>query len=50
MSPKVSFNSIKREKRYYKFKLDVYRETEKEGNRPGPRGDPTGGGSPKKFL
>ena len=50
MSPKVSFNSIKREQRYYKFKLDVYRERRKEGNRPGPRGDPTRGGSPKNFY
>jgi len=33
------------EQRYYEFELDVYREP--HTHRPGPRGDPTRGGSPK---
>ena len=45
MSPKVSFNSIKREQRYYKFKLDVYKRT--HTHRPGSRGGLTRGWPPK---
>ena len=33
VSKKVLFNSIKREQRYYKFKLDVYRERRREGRK-----------------
>ena len=51
---KVLFNSIKREQRYHEFKLDVQRQTDKETkrqtDRPGPRGDPTRGGSPKNHI
>ena len=46
MYPKVWFNSIKREQRYHEFKLDVHTQR----NRPGPRGDPTRGGSPKNVY
>ena len=42
---KVLFNSIKREERYHKLKLDVQKHT--RYNRPGPGGGPTRGGPPK---
>ena len=48
---KVWFNSIEREQKYFEFKLYVYKHTYKKNrktNRPGPRGDPTRGWSPKK--
>ena len=39
----IQFHKIKREGRY-EFKLDVYKETEEQTNRTGPRGGP-----PKKL-
>ena len=44
---KVLFNSIKREQRYHEFKLDVQKETNRQRDRPGPRGGSTRGGPPK---
>ena len=48
---KVSFNSIKREQRYYEFKLDVYRRqtNRRQTDTPGSRGGPTRGGPPKNI-
>ena len=41
---------MKREQRYYKFKLDVLKQitNRQKRDRPGTRGDPTRGGSPRK--